>query len=297
MLDYKLIEALAMVAREGSFEKAAKALYITQSAVSQRIRALEEGMGQVLIIRATPPRLTPTGRRILKHFLQVKQLEEDLTTAVGGKAANRFSSLAIGVNADSLSLWIMEAVQSFLAKEQVELELRVDDQEQTGRFLRDGEVMACISSQQQAIQGCRVTYLGQMNYRMLAAPEFASHYFSNGFTRENAGDAPAVIFDRNDDLHGKFLQRIFAEKAITPQAHYVPAVVQFAECIVRGLGYGTLPDQQSAPLLNRGQLIDLLPGHCVSVDLFWHCWNLKSSLLEKLTQHLISNAKILLSTA
>ena len=45
MLDYKLIEALAMVTAEGGFEKAAQSLLITQSAVSQRIKALEELTG------------------------------------------------------------------------------------------------------------------------------------------------------------------------------------------------------------------------------------------------------------
>ena len=60
MFDYKLIEALAMVVREGGFENAARALHITQSAVSQRVKMLEELTGQVLIARTTPPQATST---------------------------------------------------------------------------------------------------------------------------------------------------------------------------------------------------------------------------------------------
>ena len=54
MLDYAALAALAAVIREGSFEKAAAALHVTPSAVSQRIRALEERVGCALVVRSQP---------------------------------------------------------------------------------------------------------------------------------------------------------------------------------------------------------------------------------------------------
>ena len=42
MIDYKLLEAIAIVVQEGGFEKAATVMNLTQSAVSQRVRLLEE---------------------------------------------------------------------------------------------------------------------------------------------------------------------------------------------------------------------------------------------------------------
>ena len=44
----------------------------------------------------------------------------------------------------------------------------------------------------------------------------------------------------------------------------------------------------------KGKMVDLAPGHHVPVRLYWHCWNIKSDLLEKLTQNLIRKAKTLL---
>ncbi|WP_163337453.1 LysR family transcriptional regulator ArgP [Desulfopila sp. IMCC35008] len=294
MLDYKLIEALAMVAREGRFDKAAKTLFITQSAVSQRIKLLEEQMGQVLIARTTPPRVTPAGRKLLKHYLQVKRLEDDLISEVGRTDNQEFASIAVGINADSLALWLLDAIHPFLLDNKVLLDVRVDDQEQTHRLLKDGEVMGCISTQEHPMQGCHVEYLGQMNYHMMASPEFAAQWFPDGLTLENVRRAPALIFDRKDDLHQKFLMKALEEIPASFPSHFIPSVERYAEFVALGIAYGMLPDQQRSPFIRNGQLIDLRPDCHVPVKLYWHCWSLKSKLLTQFTRQLTSRAKILL---
>lgn len=294
MLDYRLIEALAMVAREGGFDKAAKALHITQSAVSQRVKLLEEVTGQVLIARTAPPQATAAGQKLLKHYLQVKRLEDDLIGEIDGSTNKGFTSIAVGTNADSLAFWLIDAIHPFLLEERVLLDIRVNDQEQTHRLLKDGEVMGCISTQEQPMQGCRIEYIGRMNYRMMAAPEFADQWFPSGLTIEDVRRAPALIFDRQDELHHKLLRQTLDEVPAAIPTHYVPSVEKFADFIVLGLAYGMLPDQQSTALVRTGQMVDLSPDRHVSVKLYWHCWNLKSDSLEKLTQHLLRKSKTLL---
>lgn len=294
MLDYKLIEALAMVAREGGFDKAAKALHITQSAVSQRVKLLEELTGQVLIARTTPPRATSAGRDFLRHYLQVKRLEDDLLGGMGAPDSKGFTPIAVGVNADSLAFWFLEAIHPFLLEENALLDIRVDDQEQTHRMLKNGEVLGCISTQEQPMQGCRMAYLGRMNYRMTATPEFAEKWFPKGLTPEAVCRAPALIFDRNDELLDKLLFQAFGEVPAAIPAHYVPSVEKYGEFITLGHAYGTLPDQQSMPLIRTGRMTDLSPGCVKSAKLYWHCWNLKSELLEKLTRVLVGKARKLL---
>ena len=294
MLDYKLIEALAMVAREGGFDKAAKALHITQSAVSQRLKLLEELTGQVLIARTTPPQATSAGQKLLKHYLQVKRLEDDLIGEMGKPGPRGFTSMAVGINADSLAFWFIEALHPFLLAEKMLLDIQVNDQEQTHRLLKDGEVLGCISTQEHPMQGCRIEYIGRMNYRMMATPDFAAQWFPNGLTIEEVRLAPALIFDRQDELHHKLLLQTLEEVPTSFPTHYVPSVEKFADFIALGLAYGMLPDQQSKPLVHSGQMVDLAP-HChVPVELYWHCWNLKSDLLEKLTVHLMRQGKKLL---
>ena len=283
-----------MVAREGGFDKAARALCITQSAVSQRVKLLEELTGQVLIARTTPPQATSAGQKLLKHYLQVKRLEDDLIGEMDELGNKGFTSIALGINADSLAFWLLEAIRPFLLEERVLIDIRVNDQEQTHRLLKDGKVMGCISTIEQPMQGCRIEYIGRMNYRMMAAPEFAARWFPNGLAIENVRRAPAIIFDRQDELHHKLLYQALEEVPAAIPTNYVPSVEKFAEFIALGLAYGMLPDQQSTPLLRIGQMVDLSPDCHVSAKLYWHCWNLKSDLLEKLTQQLIHRAKTLL---
>jgi len=255
---------------------------------------LEELTGQVLIARTTPPQATSAGRKLLKHYLQVKRLEDDLMGEIGNPASKGFASIAVGINADSLAIWLLDAIQSFLFEERVLLDIRVDDQEQTHRLLKDGEVMGCISTQEQPMQGCRIEYMGRMNYRMMAAPGFAARCFPNGLTIEEVRRAPALIFDRKDDLHHKLLHQALEEVPASIPTHYVPSVEKYAEFIALGLAYGMLPDQQSTSLVRTGQIVDLSPDCHVPVKLYWHCWSLKSKLLSKFTQQLTFRAKTLL---
>lgn len=283
-----------MVALEGGFDKAARALFITQSAVSQRVKLLEEITGQILIARSTPPQPTSAGRKFIKHYLQVKRLEDDLVGEMDTPGGRGYTSMAVGVNADSLAFWLMEAIHPFLRDENVLLDLRVFDQEQTHQLLKDGEVMGCISTQPQPLQGCRIAYVGCMNYRMLAAPEFAVRWFPDGLTYKEVQRAPAVLFGRQDELHHKLLHQALGKVPDAFPNHYVPSIEKFEEFITLGLAYGMLPDQQSVPLLNTGRLMDLTPDSHIPVKLYWHCWNLKSDLLEKLSRQLIDKAQSIL---
>lgn len=296
MLDYKLLEAMAAVAREGGFDRAARTLHLTQSAVSQRVKLLEEQTGRILLVRTTPPQLTEAGKRLLKHFMQVKRLEEDLLDTPATSTEETFTSIPVGVNADSLATWFLDAVRRFVKERHVLLDLSVDDQEQTHQLLKDGEVMGCISDQHRPMQGCRVDYLGRMDYRLLASPGFATHWFPDGLSLEALHRAPFLNFNRKDDLLNKLFQSVFGRMIDSFPAHYIPSSEKFVDVIASGLACGMLPDIQARMLLVSDKLVDLAPEHPVAVHLYWHCWNLKSGLLNELTEALTTNARKILET-
>ncbi|WP_072909892.1 LysR family transcriptional regulator ArgP [Malonomonas rubra] len=294
MLDYKLIEALAKVVSEGGFERAAKTLFITQSAVSQRIRQLEDQSGQLLLTRSSPPQPTEAGKALLKHYQQVKLLEDGLSAELTAVAEQGPATLAIGINADSLASWFISAIQPLLQQFNLLIDLRVDDQEQTHLFLREGEVVGCISNASKPMQGCRVEYLGVMNYRMLAAPDFAARWFPDGLTLAVAEKAPAVIFNRKDRLHYQFMQQHLDGLPDRLPCHYIPTPEQFLRVISEGYSYGMVPDWQSAELRNSGELVELISGAVFPVALYWHCWNLDSPALHSFSQQLVHGAEMLL---
>ncbi len=294
MLDYKLLEALAVVIQEGGFDKAARYLHLTQSAVSQRIKQLEEQSRQVVIARTTPPTATAAGQQMIKHYLQVKRLEDDLFNALIPSEREEFVSLAVGTNRDCLSTWLHQAVSPFLLKRNVVLEFRAADQEQTHKLLKDGDVIGCISVKDQPMQGCRVEYLGWMNYHLVATENFADQWFSQGVNTESVSRAPLILFDRKDEMYLQFFRLFLDEIPRRPPIHYVPSTKTYADFIDSGLAYGLLPEQESKSRLESGKLINLCPDQTLHVKLYWHCWNLKSNLLEDMTRQLLNHAKNLL---
>ncbi len=290
MLDYKLLEAFAVVVEEGGFEKGAAVLNLTQSAVSQRVKLLEEQAGCILLVRSSPPKPTDAGREMLKHYCQVKQLEDDLGAGLGQDEAG-FSSMAVGVNADSLATWFFPAVDGYLDSEPVLLDISVDDQDQTHQLLRNGDVLGCVSARCEPIQGCRVEYLGDMDYRLYGSTSYKLKWFPDGVTFEAVESAPMLIFNRKDLMHESILADKLEQQPSLYNAFYLPSSEKFAPVIASGRGAGMMPDQQAAEYAARGEIVDLMPGHVFTVRLHWHCWNLASDRLEGFTKALVQGAR------
>ncbi|WP_207263339.1 LysR family transcriptional regulator ArgP [Desulfovibrio sp. Huiquan2017] len=294
MLDYKLVEAFAAVVGEGGFEKGARVLHLTQGAVSQRVKLLEEQAGCVLLVRSSPPRPTAAGQAMLKHFRQVRRLEEDLDSGLGRTGAG-FDTLAVGLNADSLATWFFPAVNEYLDAKSVLLDLSVDDQAETLKLLKAGEVLGCIADRAEPVQGCRVEYLGDMDYRLYAAKSYKTKWYKNGAVLENVEAAPILVFNRKDIMHEVLLAEALGQPPLLRSPFYLPSSERFAPTITSGRVCGMLPDQQAAPYLERGELVDLLPGHVFTVRLHWQCWNLESARLAGFTEALVRGARALLT--
>jgi LysR family transcriptional regulator (chromosome initiation inhibitor) len=291
MLDTRQLAALAAVLEEGSFERAARRLHVTQSAVSQRIKQLEERLGQTLVLRTVPIRATAAGQQVLKHFRQVDLLEQELLSALSARDAQGYTRVAIGVNADSLETWFQDALSQLLKREPLLIDLKVDDQDATQQLLRDGEVVGCITSSPKAMPGCSSVPLGVIPYRCLASPEYLARYFPNGVAAAQFRRAPVAEFSHKDQLQNRYLERFFGIGAHEYPRHRVPSSTAFCDLIVRGLACGMVPDQQGQPLIESGQVQDMTPGRYLAVPLYWHVWSLRSELIHKLTDALVQTAQ------
>jgi len=295
MIDYKLLDAFAMVIQEGGFEKAATKMNLTQSAVSQRVRLLEDRAGKILLSRTSPPQPTDAGQKLIKHYLQVRLLEDGLEEGVSNSGDSIPVRLSLGINADSLSSWFLPAIGDLLDDGKILIDMHVDDQEQTHKLLRDGVVVGCISDLASPMHGCKVEFLGAMKYRLLARPEFISKWFPEGLAISAAENAPAVMFTRKDMLHYKILQIVLGEAVKVKAIHYVPSNDQFMEMISSGYAYGMVPDWQSNNLRATGEVVEVHKNAHDFVKHYWHCWNIDSMPLKTLSRQLVNKAKTLLT--
>lgn len=298
MLDYRLVEALAAVVLEGGFDKAARALHLTQPAVSQRVKALEDALGTLLVVRSSPPQATAEGQRVVEHFLKVGQLEDDLSQGLAPELEKgpeqAWTTLRVGVNADSLATWFLAAVRPFLEAEQVLLNVSVEDQDLSHELLRDGVVAACLGTRPEPLQGCRCLALGRMDYLCLATPAFAARWFPQGLTPAAVQRAPAVVFNRKDRMHARFLAGLLGREMRFP-AHYLPSSEQFLELVAAGLAYGMVPELQARSRLASGELADLAPGRAEAAALYWHAWGLRTGRLDRLTGQVVRAARAVLA--
>ncbi|MER7169103.1 LysR family transcriptional regulator, partial [Micromonospora sp. NPDC000207] len=158
-LSSEQLRTLAAVVSEGSFESAARLLHVTQSAVSQRIQALEGAVGQVLVRRGRPCRATPAGEPLLRLAGQLLLLEREALAEARGRwtgtpaAAGAPTTVPVVVNADSLATWFVDALARLPAELAVRFDVRQDDQDHTAELLRDGTVMAGVTAQRIAPSG------------------------------------------------------------------------------------------------------------------------------------------------
>jgi LysR family transcriptional regulator (chromosome initiation inhibitor) len=289
-----LARTLAVVVAEGTFDAASRVLAITPSAVSQRIKALEQQLGRVLVVRSKPVRATEAGAAVVRLARQLDLLEHEALAGFGLDAApERPISIPLAVNADTLGTWILPSLADLAARHPLVFDLYRDDQDFTADLLESGTVMAAVTSQATPVAGCVVRPLGAMRYRAVATPAFVARWFPDGPTPAALNRAPVVDFDRRDDLQAVYAREAGADPAAAP-SHYVPASNDFAIAVKLGLGWGMLPTFQSAEELERGTLI-ALGGTPLDVPLYWQQWNLRSPLLDAIADEVVSAARSALS--
>ena len=274
--DPAALDCLAALADAGSFERAAQRLAITQSAVSQRLRALEAGLGRLLVVRSRPLRLTEPGQVLLRYARQMQAMRADIRRELGATAQHD-ERLPIAVNADSLATWVLPALDPVVCaglRDGYGLELIVDDQDFTHESLREGTVLGCVSTVADALRGCSVSALGRMRYIAVASPGFAGQHLPQGLNRVNFSQLPWLVFNRKDDMHTTWVGQAFGVLGARLLERHVPSTEAHARAATMGWGLAVMPEQMAAPGLAAGALLQVHAGVFVDVLLHWHQWKL-----------------------
>lgn len=292
MHDYAQLLALSAVLRLGSFEGAATELGVTPSAVSQRIKALEERIGTVLIVRGSPCTGTPTGTRLARHAQDVQLLEAALSEDLGARPADT-PQARIAVNADSLATWVVPALAAVPG---LLYDIIVDDQEHSADLLRRGEVQAAVTLHEGAVQGCDSHPLGSLRYIATASPEFVKQWFPGGVTAERIAAAPGLTFNAKDKLQAEWLAA-FAGRRLGYRSHLLPSSQAFVDAALAGLGWGMNPEPLVRDHIAAGRLVALVPDRPLDVPLAWQVARMTAKSLLPLTKAVKAAAAEVLTAA
>lgn len=293
-IDYKLIHALDAVVKTKSFDKAASLLNITQSAVSQRIKQLESFVAQPVLVRGSPLSATILGQTLLRHFAQVKLLENELADQLFPNESTSIVPISIAVNADSLANWFIPSLAVVLKKYPIELHLQVCDELRTKELLRKGEVYAALSCQAETFTGCKVQEIGKVDYILCATPDFVRHYFKQGLTQASLQHAPGVEFDQHDTMHCDYIAKHFGLRLGDYPCHVVRSSEAFVTMALAGVAYCLLPHFQAQPYLQNGTLVDLMPADHLSRTMYWHTWVLERGVYKMVSQSVVEYGRTIL---
>jgi LysR family transcriptional regulator (chromosome initiation inhibitor) len=283
-IDGQQLAAFAAVIEHGSFDAAAARLHVTPSAVSQRIKALEQRVGQVLVVREKPCTSTAAGVPLLRLAAQTALLESEALAEMGG-GEDTSPRITLAVNADSMATWFTRV---FNALDDVLLDVRIEDQDHSTRLLREGVVMGAVTTERTPVPGCRVQALGVMRYVPVASPSYLQRHLPDGFVAQAVAEAPSLAWNRADALQDMLVRKAFRRHIVRPQ-HFVPTAEGFGAAVRAGLGWGMFPENLAAPQFADGSFVRVSDVH-LDVPLFWQCWKLDSSMIRRITDAVRSAA-------
>ncbi|MFF1544961.1 LysR family transcriptional regulator ArgP [Streptomyces sp. NPDC058291] len=285
------VRTLLAVVDEGTFDAAAAALHVTPSAVSQRVKALEQRTGRVLLLRTKPVRPTESGEIVVRFARQLARLERDARSELGMSGEGEPTRVSVAVNADSLATWFLPALALVRREPPLCFELHREDETRTAELLREGLVMAAVTSSPVPVTGCSVRTLGTMRYLAAAEPGFAARHLADGPLHDTLPRAPVLAFDRSDDLQDAFVRGLRrGARGAGPLRHAVPTSEGFVAAVAAGFGWGMVPEVQAEPLLRSGRLVALAPERPLDVPLYWQQWRLDSPALAAVADAVAATA-------
>lgn len=292
--DYDSLVSLAAVIREGGFDAAAKSLQVTQSAVSQRIKHLEDRVGAILVIRGRPCVPTELGLQLCQHVEQVTLLQHELNdrinALVDGPAATA-ATIRVAVNNDSLASWFPRVIKRAADEVGVQLEVIPDDQEHTEKSLKSGDSLAVVTTLEERIQGCRRISLGAMEYIAVASGEFHAKHFAKGVSLQTLQNTSCLAFDRKDTIQNSWMTLCFGAP-IEVRTHMVPSYEGYVACCLNGTGWGIVPAAAGLTHIASGALIELVPNRRMKISLHWQSSTQSSEILRRLGDVVLEEAKV-----
>lgn len=295
-IDHAQLRALAAVIREGSFERAAASLNVTASAISQRIKALEDRVGKLLIKRTIPTEATPEGQVLVQLAEQTALLERDAFERIGlSDAELPRASIPVAVNHDSMETWFPDAVQAFSQTTSTTLDLHTEDQDHTVALLRQGAVMGAVTTLSEPVQGCQIHALGSIRYAATCTPEFHARYFAKGVTAQALAQAPVLVFNRKDDMQARYARRLGG----VGQPHdaptwWIPSTRAFVHANLGGLGWTMNPLPLVRRHLESGRLVYVKARAWEDVPLYWQHWKGEVKTMALLTRAILQASTTLI---
>lgn len=256
-MNLRFVEAFYWVATLRSVSRAAEKLFITQSAMSSRIAALEDELGVLLLDRRDKQfRLTVAGARFLGYAQRLLELQREIKTEMGGGASQPLS-LRIGAIESVLHSWLIPWVRQMRETTPgIELELTVETTPVLVDQVRRGTLDIAFAALPAAADGLRSLALPPMP--MVFVGHSAMHR-KRCYGLGDLAELELLTFQRGSQPHVALLDLFRGSGWAPARVHNISSISAMVQLVEGGFGVATLPKAAIEALAAR---LPLKPLRC-----------------------------------
>jgi len=256
-LELRHLQTLVALADTGSLAKAAERVFVTQSALSHQIKALESHYGAPLFERNTKPlRFTQAGARLLAAARDVLTLTREAERDVAQWVSGRGGQLRIAVECHTCFDWLMPAMDALREHwPDVELDLVGGFQTEPMTLLETGAAdFAVMHDPPAARAGITVEHLFSYQTRAILSPR---HPLARKPYLQPADFADETLIAYPvDEAMLDVVRHFLAPAGVRPRRRNAELTVAILQLVASGRGIAALPEWTVAEYLRRGYVVD-----------------------------------------
>lgn len=277
MLNLYQLQSFVTVISEGSMTGAADKLYLTQPAISQQIRNLEEELGVDLLVRGVR-QIKPTlqGEVLFDYAKRILQMGQQAEVAVKAMGAELKGQLRVGT-LNSLGVHLISPLVSRLLKYNPKLSLKIDydDGEELVKSFKRGELDAVILPEVEQQYGASLgdvekKYL--MNEEMWLVGTGKDTDMPKTIALSEMGKYPLISFSRELPQFNRSLAESYEKVGVNIDPVFEsPNVGTLKRVIESGLGWGFLPASSIRKQVRMGRMNHVLvKGFDYAVEFYFY---------------------------
>lgn len=255
------LDAFLAVVKHNTVNAAAEALFLTQTAVTQRIKALEIQLRTSVFTRTRRGMvLTEEGKALLKYCQSALLLEGEVMAKIQGAGTETITHITVTGPTSILQSRILPKLMPLTHKfPKLRYQFCFSDIEIRHAALREGRADFAILEPQDLSPEMQYKKLIPENYVLVASTKWQGRSLTEILKQE-----PMIDFDSQDRMTLNYLKHYGLEgdlpQTVLQERHYADDTVAIARLVSHGLGYTALTDEFAKRYMDRGELMILNEG-------------------------------------
>jgi len=253
LLDPQLIAFMAIVKHKTVYG-AASAVYVTQTAVTQRIRVLEAKLGATLFLRTRRGMLlTPEGEDLLHYCLAVQELEGEALANIKGLTMKAEVQLTIAGPTSIMQARVVSQTAPIMKQyPNLLLCFDINDNSVQQQKLRSGDCQLAILPKEKLTHSMDTKLLAPEEYVLVCAPAWRKRKLKDIIANERIID-----FSPEDQTTLNYLRQYELLSAARSERYFANSTNALALLLMKALGYSVLTKEFIKPFVTQGELIIL----------------------------------------